>query len=93
MIEADLRNTNMTNTRFHSSMMNGADLSRANMVGADFHLAMIRDSMWIATDVRGASFTQTSLHRSDFNLAKWDDTTTFPDNFDPEDTGPKDVNE
>ena len=83
----------MTNARFHSSNMNGADLSRATMLGADFTLAMIRDSMWIATDVRGASFTNASLHRSDFTLAKWDDTTTFPDKFAPQDTGPKDVND
>jgi uncharacterized protein YjbI with pentapeptide repeats len=83
----------MTNALFQSSNMNGADLSRAIMPGADFTLAMIRDSMWIATDVRGASFNQASLHRSDFTLAKWDDTTNFPEKFDPENTGPKDVND
>ena len=83
----------MTNARFQSTNMNGADLSRAVMPGANFNLAMIRDSMWIATDVRGASFNQASLHRSDFTLAKWDHTTVFPDKFDPEDTGPKDVND
>ena len=73
--------------------MNGADLSRATMPGADFNLAMIRASMWIATDVRGATFTNTSLHRSDFTLAKWDDSTIFPDKFDPAATGPKDGND
>jgi uncharacterized protein YjbI with pentapeptide repeats len=63
--------------------MNGADLSRASMDGADFTKAMIRDSMWIASDMRGANFDQASLHRADFTLAKWDATTTFPQGFDP----------
>ena len=44
---------------------------------------MIRDSMWIAANMTGANFDQASLHRADFTLAKWDNTTTFPKGFDP----------
>ena len=83
MIEADLRNADLTDAKFVSTNMNGADLSRCIMAGADFTKAMIRDSMWIAANMTGANFDQASLHRADFTLAKWDQTTTFPKGFDP----------
>ena len=73
MIEADLRNADLFGALFVYTNMNGADFTRA----------MIRDSMWIAANMTGASFDQASLHRADFTLAKWDDTTTFPKSFDP----------
>ena len=44
---------------------------------------MIRDSMFIAANMTGANFDQASLHRADFTLAKWDNSTTFPKGFDP----------
>ena len=71
--------------------MNGADLSRAVMDGTNFSLAMIRDSMWIMADMRNAILEGASLHRSDMNMAKYDETTRFPEGFDPENTGWKDV--
>ena len=58
---------------------------------ADFTQAMIRDSMWIRTDMRHANFAQASLHRSDLSMAMYDDTTRWPDKFDPTNTGWKDV--
>ena len=42
-------------------------------------------------DMRGANFDRASLHRSDLNMAKYDDTTRFPSGFDPTNTGYKDV--
>ena len=83
MIEADLRNADLTDALFVSANMNGADLSRCGTSGADFTRAMIRDSMWIAADMTGANFDQASLHRADFTLAKWDHTNTLPKGFDP----------
>jgi uncharacterized protein YjbI with pentapeptide repeats len=71
--------------------MNGVDISRAVLAGADFTKAMLRDSMWIMTDMRGANFHQASLHRSDLSMAIWDETTRFPQGFDPRNTGSKDV--
>ena len=61
------------------------------MDGADFTLAKIRDSLWIMADMRGADFDRASLHRSDLNMAKYDETTRFPKGFDPNNTGYKDV--
>ncbi len=61
------------------------------MTGADFTKAMIRDSMWTMSDMRGANFDRASLHRSDLSMAKFDDTTRFPQGFDPYHTGEKDV--
>ena len=52
---------------------------------------MVRDSMWTMADMRGANFNQASLHRSDLSMAKFDETTLFPNGFDPYDTGFKDV--
>ena len=76
---------NLQELYLHGNQLNGADLSRCSMSGADFTRAMIRDSMWIAANMAGANFDQASLHRSDFTLAKWDNTTRFPQGFDPED--------
>ena len=83
MIEADLRNADLTDALFVSTNMNGADLSRCTMSSADFTRAMIRDAMFIATNMAGANFDQASLHRGDFTLAKWDHTTRLPKGFDP----------
>jgi hypothetical protein len=42
-------------------------------------------------DMRGANFDKASLHRSDLNMAQYDETTRFPIGFDPNNTGYKDV--
>ena len=83
MIEADLRNADLTGTLFVSTNVNGADLTRCSMSGPDFTRAIIRDSMWIAANMTGVNFDQANLHRASFSLAKWDQTTTFPKGFDP----------
>ena len=93
MIEVDLRNANLSGANFQSCNMNGADLGRALMDGANFSLAMIRDSMWIMADMRNANFEGASLHRADLNMAIYDQTTRFPQGFDPQNTGWKDVEE
>ena len=41
--------------------------------------------------MRNANFEGASLHRSDLNMAKHDETTRFPKGFDPLNTGWKDV--
>jgi uncharacterized protein YjbI with pentapeptide repeats len=86
-----MRNADLTNVNFAASNMNGADLSRAILDGANFTQAMIRDSMWIMTDMKNANFDKASLHRSDLSMAKYDDSTRFPNGFNPLDTGWKDV--
>jgi len=91
MIEVDLRNANLKGTNFSAANMNGADISRAELAGANFTKAMIRDSLWIMTDMRDANFDMASLHRCDLNMARYDETTRFPKNFDPENTGARDV--
>ncbi|MCR6490498.1 pentapeptide repeat-containing protein [Amycolatopsis sp. OK19-0408] len=66
--DADLRMANLSGGSLWRVRLNGANLARANLVKAD---------------LRGADLTETILLETDFQDAVYDETTWWPQGFDP----------
>jgi uncharacterized protein YjbI with pentapeptide repeats len=69
---------------FQNAKLNGATLAEANFRGADLRGADLSlDNLGGATDVKGANFTGALLEGTIFTGCQYDDSTIFPEDFDP----------
>jgi Pentapeptide repeats (8 copies) len=71
--DADLRQANLQRARLSGANLHQAHLQDADLRGADLSSA----------DVRGANFQGAQLEGADFTGARYDDTTKWPDGFQP----------
>lgn len=72
LTDADLRLANLAGARLLRMRLHGANLSGANLSGAD---------------LRGADLEETTLHDADLRNSVADETTWWPDSFDPQAAG------
>jgi uncharacterized protein YjbI with pentapeptide repeats/endonuclease YncB( thermonuclease family) len=82
LVDADLRRANLDGARLAGADLRGADLRGAVLVGADLRLALLVDA-----DLRGAILSadlrDAKLDGAALAHVRWDDTTRWPEGFDP----------
>ncbi len=96
---ANLEGTTMTGVGLSGTTFVGANLQNAKLDGAncwrtDFSSANLRDATFsgaeltwsnvVGADLQGADFSGAKLLKTDMSQAVWDETTTWPDGFDPD---------
>jgi len=77
LTDADLRLANLAGANLLRMRLHGANLARSNLIGAD---------------LRGADLEETTLHEADLSNAIADETTWWPDSFDPHAAGVQSMN-
>ena len=82
MDRADLTGADLTWAPLNHGHLRGAVLRDALLVEADLRGCDLREA-----DLRGADFSSATLEGADLRDAKWDDTTRWPQGFDPEAAG------
>jgi hypothetical protein len=92
MREADFTGANLTRARLQGSDLRAAKFVRANLTDTSFHKADLRGADLSRAKVRNADFTQAHLEGANMRVvtletadlkATYDDSTLWPDNFDP----------
>lgn len=69
LFDANFTNVNLAHAKLNGAHAEGANFTNSNLCGADFG----RDGLGYSTRLNGANF----------NNATYDDSTVFPENFDP----------
>jgi Pentapeptide repeats (8 copies) len=85
--EARLYQADLRIAVFWRARLPGADLRAADLTGADFSGAVLRDASLDLADLRGADLSAADITGTTFRGAVADDTTTWPDGFDPQQAG------
>jgi uncharacterized protein YjbI with pentapeptide repeats len=85
--EARLHQADLRSAVFWKARLIGADLRAADLTAADLTGARLRGARFDLADLRGADFTTADVAGATFAGAVADDTTTWPDGFDPQQAG------
>jgi hypothetical protein len=80
---SDLKDADLREALMDRAQMTGTNLSGAHLQGATLHEAVLEHADLTGADLRGANFHDAHLKGADLKDAKWDDTTVWPDGFDP----------
>jgi uncharacterized protein YjbI with pentapeptide repeats len=99
---ANLTERELRDANFSHSSLTGANLSQADLRGANFdHAVLAGTNLWGANmagaslnetflagaHLEGADLRQAHLNTSKLKYARYDETTLWPDNFDPQAQG------
>lgn len=97
LLHATLTNARMSGAdlgraRLIGANLSGADLSKADLMGANLCNANLSktnlsEARLIFSYLMGANLSEANLTNTDLREAKYDQTTTWPDGFDPMATG------
>ncbi len=97
LIHANLSNARMSGAdlcraRLIGANLSGADLSKADLMGAnlckaDLSGANLSESRLIFSYLMGTNLSGANLHKADLKEAKYDQTTIWPEGFDPIEAG------
>ncbi len=79
----NLTNAVLTNARLHQARLRNADLTRALLLGADLSGADLRGAVLVTASLQGADLRGADLAGADLTNALYDDTTRWPEGFDP----------
>ena len=79
---ADLRQANLTRACLQRAGLQSADLRRTLLAGSD-----LRDADMRGARLQGADFSCAQLYNADLREALYDNTTVWPDGFDPRESG------
>lgn len=85
--EAGLRETNLKRANLEKAFLGGAILEKANLEGANLMGTFLRVVKLQGANLRGANLQEAKLERANLVAAKYDNSTIFPDGFDPEKAG------
>ena len=80
---ADLDSADLSSANLRGADLKGANLGRADLSGAGLQGANLSGAYLAVTDLRGADLTDAVLEDTRFIGALWDETTLWPDGFDP----------
>lgn len=93
LLHATLTNARMSGAdlgraRLIGADLNGADLSKADLMGANLCRANLKgvnlsEARLIFSYLMGADLSGADLNNTDLREAKYDETTVWPDGFDP----------
>ena len=81
--DSDLQDADLREAWMDRAQMTGANLSGTYLQDATFNEAVLEHADLTGADLRGAIFHDARLEGADLKGAKWDDTTAWPDGFDP----------
>lgn len=89
---AHLPNASLTRADFHEASLDGADLENSDLSGANLQLAnlvgaRLRGARLCGTDLRATTLLGADLGQADLRGAIYDESTSWPDRFDPEAAG------
>lgn len=88
LVEADLRNAYLNGADLAEANLTEANLERAYLIGAKLNKAQLTGANLVEArlneaDLTGADLTNAVLTKVDLTRAVYDDTTQWPDNFNP----------
>ena len=102
LTRTNLSNTNLSNANLYDVMSDGANLSGANLSGAKLDYAKFYNANFSGAnfsgakldyvkfynvDLSGANLENVNLSETIFNKTEYDDSTKFPEGFDPNSKG------
>ena len=81
--EANLQNADLSGVNLSGAQMRGVDLARANLSSAKLTGTNLSEANLIGTNLSGIE----ELNRANLTSAVFDDTTLWPNGFDPTEAG------
>ena len=87
LFAARLAGVDMTLAQLHGADLGQADLSGLSLVSADLTDADLTEADMRGADLRGANLSGANMSEVDLRDATWDDTTVWPDGFEPSASG------
>lgn len=84
LTSGQLQEANLSGAKFLAADLEWTQFEAANLQGADFFTATLyKTTNLTRADIRGANFLFADLTAADFSEATYDETTVWPDGFDP----------
>ncbi len=81
--EADLSGANLTRARLGRASLSEADLSGARLFRADLSETNLSETNLVWADLAGADLSGADLSEANLSEIRYNDNTTWPDNFTP----------
>lgn len=81
---ADLSDASLVEARMQGARLEGADLQKANLARADLRQARLSNTNLSQAHLEGAVLSGVDLSTSILKGAWWDETTSWPEDFGPE---------
>jgi hypothetical protein len=87
LFQARFRRVGLRGASLRKAYLIRADLSEAHLAAADLRAADLRGADLSGSELRGANLLETNLRDADLRDAWYDDTTAWPEGFDPRGAG------
>jgi hypothetical protein len=91
LTEADLTGADLSRAELCRANLTGANLTGADLTGANLSVSSPFFAKLTGADLTGANLTGANLTGANLRSTKYDDTTKWPDGFDPIAAGAKNV--